>query len=484
MNELSVGLDSYLTPGTNTGESSQAELNELQKALEAGSITGGASLDSATDSGAPLKVESLEGTLKVITWKESDIQLWKKVPKLPAYNTVEEYNQLVSYGEDGMGGFNAEGELPQEADSVYTRRAQLVKFMGVTGSVTHPMQLVTTMIGDVLQQEIKNKIQWLLKKADVALAYGDADIISQQFNGFYKQHKEGVMGSTGTLADYYASDNVVNMEGNILSEDGLEDASLGIIENFGYADLLMASPEVLSGFVKNFYDSKYITPNTPSLTDAVMGQRVKTFMSQFGEVELSYDKFLKKSRPRAASAAALTTVNPLAAPTVTGAAVTSTDYFYLAGDVNFCVAAVNRYGEGAMSAALGGAVTVTLADAVDLTVSQVTNATGYIVYQTEVDGTILYPVLTISETERAAGYGGGAAGLIRVDGRILAKTEEAFLIENSSQVWSFKQLAPLMKMDLAVLAPAQRFMILLYGTPQLYAPKKLCRIYNIGSATP
>ena len=40
-----------------------------------------------------------------------------------------------------------------------------------------------------------------------------------------------------------------------------------------------------------------------------------------------------------------------------------------------------------------------------------------------------------------------------------------------------------MKMDLAILSPAYRFMVLLYGTPFLYAPKKMVRLINIGRAS-
>jgi hypothetical protein len=29
--------------------------------------------------------------------------MWKKIPKSPAYSTVEEYNQLVSYGSNANG---------------------------------------------------------------------------------------------------------------------------------------------------------------------------------------------------------------------------------------------------------------------------------------------------------------------------------------------------------------------------------------------
>ena len=54
------------------------------------------------------------------------------------------------------------------------------------------------------------------------------------------------------------------------------------------------------------------------------------------------------------------------------------------------------------------------------------------------------------------------------------------MIENNDQIYSLKQLAPLMKMDLARLSPMDRFMILMYCTLQLYAPKKMVSYINIG----
>lgn len=492
MDNMSVGLNSYLDG--NEGVSSQGELAELQKAIAAGEITGRETTDSLTDSGAPLKVESLENTLKVITWKENDVVLWKKVPKLPAYNTVEEYNQLVSYGDDGLGAFNNEGELPMEADSVYARRAQLVKFMGVTGAVTHPMQLVTTMIGDVLQREIQNKIQWLLHKADVALAYADSNVVPQQFNGFYQQHATGVVNnqldSALTPVQYQAyldSNNVVDLGGSRLSEDAIETAGLGIIENYGYGDTLMAPPEVLSNFVKAFHESKLIQPNTAALTDGVMGQRVRSFMSQFGEIGLEYDKFLKASRPRLPGSGKQ---NPKApdAPGVPTVGIVGGEGFFpngTAADYLYAVAAVNRYGEGDLVPGTG-AITVgaDVGDALDITFTPGSGTyppTGYVIYLSEPGGTRYYPIHRFSAAQHAAGWNGAGAGAARVKYQIWPNTESAFLIENDIQIWSFKQLAPLMKMDLAVLEPARRFMVLLYGTPQLYAPKKMVKFINIGN---
>ena len=93
-----------------------AGLDELQKALFAGQITGRDTEGLTTASGAPIKTESLEGTLKVLQYNETDFVLWNKLPKLPAYNTVEEYLQVTSYGQEG-GGFISEGELPAETDT-------------------------------------------------------------------------------------------------------------------------------------------------------------------------------------------------------------------------------------------------------------------------------------------------------------------------------------------------------------------------------
>jgi hypothetical protein len=50
------------------------------------------------------------------------------------------------------------------------------------------------------------------------------------------------------------------------------------------------------------------------------------------------------------------------------------------------------------------------------------------------------------------------------------------------QILAFKQLAPMMKMDLAVIEPSIRWLQLLYGTPQMYATKKWVIVKNIGEA--
>jgi hypothetical protein len=498
-NNLGVSLQDY-QGGNYDGQAlfdnanvSAEELSELSKALEAGSLTGRSVADSTTASGAPLKVESLENTLKVLTFKESDIQFWKRIPKLPAYNTVEEFNQLASYGTEA-GVFTNEGELPREEDSLYVRRAEIVKFLGVTKIVSHPMQLVKTHIGSIVQQEIKNGTLFLLRKADRALMYGDSNIIPQEFNGFLAQHKK----AWNNYNDYMNSEVVIDLRGKTLKEANIEQGALSIISNFGQANLLMAPPVVLSDFVKNFYEAKFIQPNTPALTAGVMGQRVQKFQSQYGEIELGYDIFLNANPPRKTTDAATHTQAP-AVPVADGVAPTATpaDAAFTkfntagdAGDYYYAVAAKNRFGESTLLDINAGVlVSVALNDATDLKFTAgggAFPATGFVIYRSKKNpaGTIaqteLYPIFEVSVAELGSGYDGGAAGIIRDRNRFLAACNQAILTQSDDEVYSFKQLAPLMKMDLAVLSPATRFMILMYGTPMLYAPKKMVRYVNIG----
>lgn len=477
--------------GSTFGTGSMEELNQLNKALEAGQLTGRDTTNLNTASGAPLKVESLDKTLKHLTFKENDIILWKNIPKKSAFNTVEEYNQLVSYGAQ-RGGFYNEGELPNEEDSQYVRRAQLVKFMGVVKSVSHPMTLVNTMVGDIMQREIKNGTMWILRQLNRSLYFGDEALVSQEFNGFLAQHQRN--DAWVNLDAYFNSEVVIDLRGLPLSESAIEDGANGIIQNFGVGTQLYAPPKVLSDFVKGFYGNKFIQPNTEMTSNGIMGQKVQSFDSQFGRIGLNWDIFFNKKPTRTSVSGA---TSPLSPAPVTSNAITpvavdasgrwaATD----AGNYIYAVASINRYGESTLTQIGAASAAVVAGGAIDLNFTDgggANPATAYVIYRSNKGAATyaaatFYPVYTVSVVEKTAGYDGAAAGLVRDRNRMMPDTDQAMLMQQDNEVIEFAQLAPLMKMDLAILSPAMRFMILLYGTPFLYAPKKLVRFINIGKA--
>lgn len=493
MERLSINLADYgfaaQQDGFHAGMHSSESLDQLNKALAAEQITGRDTADLTTASGAPLKVESLEKTLKHITFREQDIRLWKDLPKKPAYNTVEEYNQQVSYGAN-RGGWNREGELPEEEDSIFVRRAQLVKYLGVTKSVTHQMTLVNTMIGSVMERTIKDGTLWILRTLNQGLYFGNEKIVPEQFNGFLAQQEQS--DAWASHAEYMNSDSVVDLRGKALTEDAIESGANTIVENYGLATQIYSAPAVLSNFVKNFYGNKFIVPNTPSLSDGIMGQRVQAFDSQFGRIGLNHDVFFKKLPAKSATSAATSQKAPTkptwdgSTPTTVQASIAGSKWASGdAGNVYYAVSAINRFGESDL-AINSTAVAATAGCAIDLKFADgggVNKATAYRIYRTKVGGTAtgpFYPLFDVSLDDLTRGYDGGGAGVIRDMNYYLPDCDQAMLVQFDNEVIEFAQLAPLMKMDLAVLSPAFRFMILLYGTPFLYAPKKMVRLINIG----
>lgn len=113
---MTIGLRSFQSSTSGMsgfGAGTDQDIAELSKALEAGYQTG-----AGKTGGSALRVESLEASLKVLTYTSSHIKFWKKIPKSPAYSTVEEYNQLINYG-GSQNPFVQEGELPQATDTSY-----------------------------------------------------------------------------------------------------------------------------------------------------------------------------------------------------------------------------------------------------------------------------------------------------------------------------------------------------------------------------
>lgn len=492
MERLSINLADYgyaaQQDGFYSGMHGSENLDQLNKALAAEQITGRETADLTTASGAPLKVESLEKTLKHITFRESDIRLWKDLPKKAAYNTVEEYNQQTSYGAN-RGGWNREGELPEEEDSIFVRRAQLVKYLGVTKSVTHQMTLVNTMIGSVMERTIKDGTLWILRTLNQGLYFGNEKLVPEQFNGFLAQQMQS--DAWASYADYMNSEMVVDLRGSVLTEDAIETAANSIVENYGLGTQLYGPPAVLSSFVKNFYGNKFIVPNTPSLSNGIMGQRVQAFDSQFGQIGLNHDVFFKKLPSKTVASPANSQKAPNKpvwdAPAtdvkkdIAGSKWASTD----AGNVYYGVVAINRFGESDM-AIYNTAVAAVANGAIDLKFIDgggVNKATAYRIYRTKVGGSDtgeFFPLFDVSLDDLTRGYDGGESGIIRDMNRFLPDCDQSALFQFDNEVVEFAQLAPLMKMDLAVLSPAFRFMVLLYGTPFLYAPKKMVRFINIG----
>lgn len=456
-----------LTNGVNGfGIATQAEVDSLNKALEAGYEVNPLNLEG----GGAFRVESLENSLKVLTYGDQHIKFWKKIPKQKAYSTVEQYGQLIDYGRS-QGAFVGEGVLPDTNDSTYARKAAFVKFMGTTREVTHPMTLVNSAFGNVVARQNQDGILWMLKQVEQSLFWGDSKLApggneGLEFDGINKMIDAG---------------NTIDLRANYLEEKHINWGAQMIIQNYGTPTDLFLPFEVMAQFSQEFFPKERVIMPTASGYQA--GVIVNKFMTHGGEIEFNPNIFLNKTRPinNNASSYKAPAVGTLAANATPLGGTGSLP----AGTYQFAVTFNNVHGESIPS----NTISVTLASTdvgkgVQLVITNPTSTAfpiEYIrLYRSEAGGTSLYEVAKFA----VSNAGSGAATNYTDDGSTLANTYTAFMGEMSADIIAFKQLAPMMKMDLATLGPVIRWMILLYGVPVIYAPKKWMRFTNIKADVP
>ncbi|MCF6205364.1 MAG: hypothetical protein L3J47_00525 [Sulfurovum sp.] len=473
-----VSLSHYnQQPVNGFGTGSTGEVGDLQKALNAGYDV------SAQTGGGALRVESLESSLKIVTHTAHHIKFWKKIPKSPAYSTVEEYNQLSSYGNEAFA-FMSEGKTPQAQDSSYARKTSKVKFIGVTREVSHVMSVVHPAHGDVIALENQNGILWMLSNIEKSLFTGDSSLA---FNG------ESVQWDG--LDSMIDPSSFLDLEGYSLSEADIEEAANLLVEAHAYPTDLWLGTRVASDLTKTFYPRERIS--LPAPQNGVVGLNISAISTQAGIIEMNPNVFLKKlPTPPAAQ----TSGNAPVSVASVASAVAGTDGDFAKGAVagtneyGYAITACNEFGESAPVFIAANRV-VTAANKVTgiHVVLTITNNAAVGAFLPE-----YYRIYRTSPLASGAAVS-GAPGDFSLIGQIptssqanggvtvfndlnflLPFTEIAYMGEMTESVLTFRQLLPMLKMDLAVLAPSYRWMILLYGTPVLFADRKWVRLINIG----
>lgn len=460
---------------------SQSDVDALNKALSSGYAA-----TTSMTGGAALRVESLEQTLKVTSFKDTNCVLFKSIPKSSAYSTVEEFSELSAYGSTGNA-FVPEGTLPESDDSTYQRRASLVKFLGTTRQVTHQMTLVRTIVGDAIARETVNGTLKIMRDAEDALFWGNANL---GFTGTAGGAGAAITDGTGIEWDglnaLIGSTDDVDLGNTHPDEATLSEAAEKIASNYGNPTDIFMSYKVAKILSQTMLPKERIALPVGADGGLSAGSYIASVVTNFGRIKVNPDVFLGTGRSpkktRTPSQAA-DNANCPTAVTLAESQTGSTGVFRSGqyGVIKAIVTPCNRYGEGAATAATSG-VTVNSGNATQHIVYTVTMGAGtidpewYNLYVTEAGGSIYYLVGQFACDDQTASTGDTA---YTYTGYIMPNTSIAFMGEMSPEILTLKQLAPLMKMDLALLAPAYRFMVLYYAVPQLFAPRKWMRIVNI-----
>lgn len=451
------------------GESSMAELEELNKALGTGQ-DGEAYGNGAYNDMSALRPQSLEATLKIVTAQEQHIKFWKSLGKKQAFNTVEEFNVLDSYG-GGSSPFFVEGGLPNEEDSNYIRQAQMVKFLGTTRVVTHPATLVRNTVGDIVARQQRDGTLWLLMQLERALYFADSSKDPLAFDGLYTQVNNFVNGKP------YQNQHIIDMKGQPLDENTLEDIATIIADNYGSPNLQL---HLTNQVHKDLSKILFARQRTNVGAENTLGAPVRAYSANNADIEFVNNVFLKPQGAPLATAqkgspatptlgATPITVNPDSSSGTIGQMDANTYYYW--------ISARNSNGEG--TPVYVGSATTTTGKQVDMVINRVVSdpvAKSYKVYR----GTVNDSTKALFAFE-VADAGSGTTQTITDRNLDRPGTDMAFLIDNDPEnVLCFKQLAPLMKLPLARISASERFMILLYGMLMVYNPRRVVVLKNIG----
>jgi hypothetical protein len=452
------------------GVASMNEVDQLNKALTAGQSINPPGSVTAGD-GFALRVESLEDTLKNVTYKMEHIRLWKAIPKKPAYNTVEEFNQIQSYGDNEFSGWIAEGDLPNEDDSKFERKFSVVKFLGTTRKVTHVMSLVQPAHGDNVALETVNGTMHLLKILEKALFEADSSLSALQFDGYKK-----------LITDNAPATNVIDLRGQPLSEDIVTDACLTMFDapNYGIPTHFHLNPKVKADFVKAFFPKERHATDTKNMS--YVGLDVKGFTSPAGDVMFEPNVFISDGGAPPAAAVGPAATRPDTPSISTGATtpVEATAQFGAddAGDYFYKVVAVNQYGHSVAVAVDASAIAIAAGDKMTFGVTPggSTTVDYYALYRSKKGGAVGNQRLIM----RVANGAGAGEQTINDLNAYLPYTYSGYIFQQNLENMSFKQLAPMVKIPLATIDTKIRWMQLLYGVPVLYTPGKNILFTNIG----
>ena len=464
--------------GDGPGVSGQQAVADINKALTAGF----ASDPAAQSGGGALRVESLDATLKIVSFMMKNIIFYNDIPKSKAYNTVEEYNLLSKYG--GRGGFFIEeGGLPRTEDSSYQRRTQFVKFMGSTREISHPMLLVRPAHGNVVALETKNGVMWMLQRMEEQLFGGDSTIISQAFNGLKKQLLDGYADAdtAGDGKPDVSGEHVLDLRGKPLTESVFQESSRVLLDNYYYPTHCYINHTNHADLSKSFFSKgRY---SIPVGADHQVGFSVDRVRTNGGVIQLRPDVFLRidETAPTVAD-------NP-SAPTapvsgvVTVQAVTTSRGFKASeyGSYVYSITAISKSGESAPVAGSATAVVAAPGSAevkIVITRGAVSGndlTQGYRIYRSRLADGIAGTKFLIAEIASA-----GASTDFLDGNENLPGLGSAYLGQLDESILSLRELSPLLKFPLATVASSIRWMQLYYNTPIIFRPRGWTIIKNIG----
>ena len=466
---------------------SQAQNDELNKALEAGYGTNAADYTQ----GRALQREDLEATLvTVLDVKQKDLKLFHKLHKQPVSSTVHQVNRQTDVGGDEFL-FVGENEKASAGDPSFQRKIYETKYISSKWEVSHQLTLTDNTENPINAQKV-SAVMRVSKGTERCMFHGNSAVSPKQYDGLIKIIEDSAKDTT--KAERLRA-TVMDIRGLEIGEsdtiDGVTiDAGEALFDDLAEkvyskgGDLAEAYfPPVVSRQFKNMFssrlrlstkDEQFAMDKLPKIITAT--NSVITITDDCGA-----DKMFHVKGPVVAAGDSL---QRPAAPTSVSASATSdsaskftTAY---AGNYMYAVHAINAYGISAATA-IGSAVSVSAGDKVTLTITPASTgnaATGFIITRSKAGSTELMEMVRVANS--------GEATTVVVDlNEDLPGTAQVVLLTPQTDEMrpnaSFGQLMAMSNFDLPTDSSlAHRGVVALYGMLEVRAPEYCAMIKNVG----
>ncbi|HEX2868725.1 MAG TPA: hypothetical protein VHO03_16915 [Ignavibacteriales bacterium] len=464
-NELTFGIE-----GTQ-------DLQELAKSLETGYSYG------VTDQTglAAIRLESIEDSMKLLIEEEKTSKFFKEIKKSKGSSTVE---QWVSVENIGSANFYTEGGLPEEYDEELKREFELTKYLGTVGRVPNAAQSVKSLAqAKALIQKLKTIA--MIREADIKSIFGNADNVSVEWNGYIAQFLKRVK---------RPSENIIDLRGKPITPETFAKAASIIEGNYGdpmNMKAWMAPTQFNDGYATGLIKNKYYVVGNNAIRTIADVPRTIEIGNGGGKIETDLhlrhkgETYLDNPHPKLNSLKTAFAATHDKAPVTLNAATASATVGDLAGSLldaatyDYVVLPRNKYGAGAgfeiksVVVAANKKVTFTLGDNGSPAGRE---ASCFEVYRKLSSSSALsdyryLKTIKASETNMVD------------DGSDIPGTTYVMIFDwNFDQVLDFKQLLPMVRMDLAVIDDSVRWLQKLYGTPALFNSNKMILVKNAGLA--
>lgn len=447
----------------------------LAKALATSNVPGYAD-------GTNLLLQNLDSVMSSVLYTEDQLVKQRYIERVPSINPQYQWNRRNTFG-TGRGAFGfAEGGMGPVGNASWSRNTEPVRFFGIQRGTTVIANIAGALGGmfdNPQEEEAYDGTMQLLGGVERSLTWGNSTILDDGGNDIFYDGLYRKLKATAPAGKVFPK-QIIDLHNKPMTFDVVaEIAAL-------YANAYVTTARNISGF---------LTPDTLTTLQLMKseaernddmkndggfkaGTPIDGYRTQIGFIPFVQDVFLD---PVDGGKQPLTTADkgaPTAPVTVTGAASAPTGAQVSnwltsdAGTVYYTVAAFNAAGESLGFKTTG--VAVAAGQVVTVTVTNVSGSYGYRVFRgTQANGSDAYWIGDVAAT-------GTATALFLDDNSIMPNTDVSVFIERDPRNIVIAQMAPLLKLPLAVQNTTIPFGLLYLHTLAVKIVERQFMVVNIG----